>query len=571
MKNLTNRKIYLFYLIAIVMVCISFVFTNISYDGEYQLAMAYRMIKGDAFITQMWEPHQTSAFFSAIFMKAYMMITGTTTGIVLYTQIVGLFIRGCIAFWLYRVVKEVSGEVPAALAGVFYLLISPKDLLTPEFSNMQLWSGTLLFLALLKYLLSKKKLWLVLSAIAFCLGILSYPSFLIVYVAVILLLYKYSDCFKRDVLIFTCICVLIGGTFLGGLIKRIGTETFVKSLSAALALEPSHTVNMVQKIWIHLKDVFGKIGILVGIFGIGYAVEKVYIHCNKINNNEKRKSNNNIQVLISWYILLIYMAVNILRAQNRCGYAIVLLAIVGFAFSQRKLLQGSQRCMYEVALWIGGLSLLATMLLSDHPFLPSVTYMHVLTCISVVPIYHWFLKNTSNGAFGKACVLSMHVFLILIIFRGLYIHTPIYGRGQICTIFDDLAVIRSGPAAGILTDEDGAARQRDSLIEWGEYIEAGDTIWILGEPVDTLGYLYEDVEVGAPTVMSTPTYSEALLYYWELNPDKYPNVIILASSFGNLTGELSSNSWLMEWLEQEYCADTIIDGNYWRYYFRNDT
>ena len=68
--------------------------------------------------------------------------------------------------------------------------------------------------------------------------------------------------------------------------------------------------------------------------------------------------------------------------------------------------------------------------------------------------------------------------------------------------------------------------------------------------------------------MSTPTYSEELLYYWELNPDKYPDVVIVASSFGELAWEMRCNEWLMNWLEEEYCADEVIDGNYWRYYFK---
>ena len=69
--------------------------------------------------------------------------------------------------------------------------------------------------------------------------------------------------------------------------------------------------------------------------------------------------------------------------------------------------------------------------------------------------------------------------------------------------------------------------------------------------------------------MSTPTYNSELLYYWELNPDKYPDVVILSASFGELAWELSMNEWLMRWLEEEYRAETVIDGNYWRYYFRN--
>jgi len=131
-----------------------------------------------------------------------------------------------------------------------------------------------------------------------------------------------------------------------------------------------------------------------------------------------------------------------------------------------------------------------------------------------------------------------------------------------------LALIRTGPAIGIITDEIGAARQRDSYAEFQRYIKPGDTIWILGEPVDTMGYLYQDVEVGAPSVMSTPTYNEELLYYWELNPEKYPDVVIVSAGFGNLAYEMLACEWLMNWLEEEYQAETIIDGNWWRYYFK---
>ena len=90
----------------------------------------------------------------------------------------------------------------------------------------------------------------------------------------------------------------------------------------------------------------------------------------------------------------------------------------------------------------------------------------------------------------------------------------------------------------------------------------------MGHPVDTLGYLYQDVEVGAPTVMSTPTYTEDLLYYYELNPEKYPDVIVMEAAFGELSWELLRNDWLMHWIENEYQAEEVIDGTYWRYYIK---
>lgn len=569
MKSQTHKKIYMFYCFFLLITCLSFVFTNISYDAEYQMAMAYRMIKGDALITEMWEPHQTSAFLCAILMKLYMMVTGTTTGIVLYIQAAGLFIRVGISLLLYKVFKKLTGEKPAVVASVVYFLISPKDLLTPEFGNMQLWFATLMFLALIAYLENEQVSYLIIAAVCLCLGVFSYPSFIISYLAVFFILWKNARQKMRDIALFTGVCAVIGGSFAGYLLWNIGLERIIACVTSALALEPSHTVNVFQKVWGHGVSIVSICGLLAVIAGVGFLLE--YIRCLVSSKKTGKKEQASVDrvVIYSGYILFVFFFLNILSVENRNGYGIVLLAVCLFGFAKRYLLSDKEKRAYDCALWISIMSLVSTLILSDHPFLPAVPYMLIAVCASVMPLYHWFKELVKeNSGSAKMLVYGMHAFLLLLIFRALFIHIPMYGRGQICSVLDDLALIRSGPAIGIITDEEGAARQRDSMKEWKQYIQEGDTIWILGEPVDTLGYLYEDVEVGAPTVMSTPTYNEHLLYYWELNPEKYPDVIILASSFGELSWDLARNNWLMEWLEEEYQAETIIDGNYWRYYFK---
>ncbi len=129
-------------------------------------------------------------------------------------------------------------------------------------------------------------------------------------------------------------------------------------------------------------------------------------------------------------------------------------------------------------------------------------------------------------------------------------------------------MVRVGPAWGIITDEQGACIQRDSYPEWEEWIRPGDKVWIIGSVADTLGYLYKDMEIAGPSTMSTPSYSDAVLEYWRLNPDKYPDVVVAESYMGNLAYELQTNEWLQSWLEEEYQPEQIVDGIYWKYYFR---
>ena len=563
MKKLLSNKIYLFYFFILLIASLSLIFTNVSYDAEYQLAMAYRIVQGDTMINEMWEPHQTSAFLCAIIMKLFIMVTGSTTGIVLFTQIIGFIIRFIISYYLYKTLCKITTQTPALIAAVLYLIISPKDLLVPEFSNMQLWFGTLMFLCFVHYLQSKKLWLLILSAINLCLGVLSYPSFIISFIVMCGLLIHYSSHKKRDIILYTLTCAGIGLSYAFYLLCQASWQEIMNCLPKALSIEPSHTVDFSTKLLTHIFNSCKMLGILIIIAIIGWIIHLILTKTLKKLNLPKDN-----WIFISWCILMILLLLHIMKADSHGGPSYAFLVIMFIGFSKRNLLSEEQKTIYYCALWIGISNLVATLILSDHAVVQAIPYMVLSVCISVIPLYNWFKAEQNKKYWKIIFIICVHTFLLITVFRSIYVHVPISGRSQICSLFSDMGIIRSGPAMGIITNENGAAMQRDSMQEWSKYIDEGDTIWILGEPVDTLGYLYENVEVGAPSVMSTPTYTSELLYYWEINPEKFPNVIILSSGFGELSWDLLKNEWLMEWLENEYKADTIIDGHYWRYYFK---
>ena len=98
MNTRIKKSTFLIYLILFMAASAAILVTNVSYDAEYELAMGYRMMKGDIPIIQMWEPNQTSAFLCAILMKLYVSVTGTTTGIVLFMNGAGYLLRVCINY-----------------------------------------------------------------------------------------------------------------------------------------------------------------------------------------------------------------------------------------------------------------------------------------------------------------------------------------------------------------------------------------------------------------------------------------------------------------------------------------
>ena len=100
-------------------------FVGFDIDEAYAIAQSYRLVMGDNMFTEMWEPHQMSAFGLAIFILPYLLVTGgKTVGIVLYLRIVGTVIHLLLGWWFYKVAKKnfhttyaCSCEFPAQMAG----------------------------------------------------------------------------------------------------------------------------------------------------------------------------------------------------------------------------------------------------------------------------------------------------------------------------------------------------------------------------------------------------------------------------------------------------------------------
>ena len=45
-----------------ILAAIKCIFVGLQMDEEYAYTLSYRLIKGDRLLTQVWDPHQTSAF-----------------------------------------------------------------------------------------------------------------------------------------------------------------------------------------------------------------------------------------------------------------------------------------------------------------------------------------------------------------------------------------------------------------------------------------------------------------------------------------------------------------------------
>ena len=161
------------------------------------------------------------------------------------------------------------------------------------------------------------------------------------------------------------------------------------------------------------------------------------------------------------------------------------------------------------------------------------------------------------------CVPLLMLFLLVTICRRGLVTKTISLNGRNLTMLQ--GIIKSGPTMGLITDYMGAYIGNSTLEEWPQHVQTGDHLLMVGgELMSTIGYLYGDTYVSVPSTICTPTFDDKILEYWEKNPDKFPDVIAVGCWYGNLLVE--EDSWIMQWIENEYQPSTCEDGKYWRYY-----
>ncbi len=82
----------------------------------------------------------------------------------------------------------------------------------------------------------------------------------------------------------------------------------------------------------------------------------------------------------------------------------------------------------------------------------------------------------------------------------------------------------SGPAEGIYCVYNDGYDYNTAAELLSEYASEGDTILVAGS--HSLWYMLGDYKIGTYSTISTPTFDERLFEYYELYPDRRPDLVI---------------------------------------------
>lgn len=466
--------------------------------------------------------------------------------------------------FFYYTLKKNCTPITAFLAASFLAISNAKTYVILDFSNMQTYSVILLFCCLIRYLNNQRyKKWLILSALCQCLSVLSYPSCLLLYLIAIGILLVTSDTRLKDCLLFSAICGILGISYVAFFGFSLGWPKFLFYIREILAGDSSHAISMTSKI-VGYENVVGYITEIKRLF-------LLYSSCAILSC---------LIALLIWFVrgkqaiskkkLLQYWGAAFFTLLGLFDLLCILIVYDDFVWTEgyfpltllgiillRYCSKAEKRIFWMgTCLGIGCMS--AVLLLTNLSFATAMTYMLLGVAVTFVPIIRGL------QAIGWNPLIPLYAFLALVLFRNFYTFVPmsIYFK----TIFSVENIVKSGPAMGIISDYMGPYIMNSDIQEWPQHVQPGDRLLIVSESgvVSTLPYLYEDVEICAASTICTPTYDENLLRYWEQNPDKLPNVAVVDCWFGHLN--VDEDSWIMQWIYEEFGADSYEDGTYQRYY-----
>ena len=550
MKKKTFSVLALFFiLISGIAVIRSLVF-GMDIDEEYSVALAYRIASGDTLIKEMYEPHQLSAILPAVFVKLFMIVTGGCEYLCLYLRFLGIVFAFIVSLAWYISLSKVYNKQLVFLTSVIVFNTFPKGIVSLEFTNAELWMLLLTGISLFNYFRSSKNIHIIFAGISMVFEVLAYPScvFLFPFFLAVLLRKKKI----KAALIFAGECVLSAGAFLTYLLSKMTFNELLSGIGYVMSDE-EHSKGLITKL-------LGRIGELpeILIYCLAYALIGFmisFVIC-KVFSLQNQKSDNSLWALFPTITLAIAL-LDQLRLWLFCGEALVypqiiyLIAIVYGGFLYAKGMRTDSDILLLNFFYIPGIIALFCVLLLSNLTIKSAQ-VHLIP--SVLCMFLWLDSPEEERPESRkwpVYLLSILWCIVIIAGRIYMVRDGGFNNGNINFVKQKILY---GPGKYIYAPYMTGYRINEEQDFLTENIPVGSKVWYLG--THNLIYFADDYEVCTASTISTPVYNQTCLDYFDINPGKIPEYVILDMDFLKNQKENISDD-VFSWIEEHYeCIDS---------------
>ena len=555
MKNILKNKRFwkIICILAIIAYTLKNLFIGADTDEGYGIMAGYRLAMGDRLLLEMWEPHQTSAIFTAFFIKLFVMLTGGVDYLNLFLRIVFFLIQAVVSVFLYKTIRKTVPQIDetvAALMGLLYYMTTPKSIFIPEYSNLHNWFFALMVLCLLRYfgtkesegsLVEGKLGYLALAGIFMTCDVLAYPSMVLVFLCCIgFLLLRKSERKAREVLAYALPCVLGAGAMFGYLLTYMTPQLMMQMIGEILG-EGSHQTSVAEKLLDWGESLGETILILLAALLFSGLIRWI------VENKMKKQ----LPELLRQHGMLFFLTVFVIQigfwlfSSFHAIYPqlpLIALSLEGIYIYLRK--DRSETFFFRWILLVF-VNYFAVLLLSNWEPMLLNTYLIMGAEAGLVVLSCYWQKTSAYGKKGLQVLCLCLVLGNAVSYTYLILGSQEYHASVIRNV---RGINRKGLRAGILTDYMTAYRYNNNMEIWQEAVPDGSTVLYVG-PSQFYCMLGEHTQASPDTICSM-IYDERLLDYWELHPERYPDVVVFESSYGDIRQE--GDNFIWHWLMEEF-------------------
>lgn len=559
------KKLIMILSFFVILTTIKILFVGYDIDEQYAVSMSYRLLRGDFPLLDMWEPHQTSCFLCALLMIPYLSIFQTTTGIILYLRICGLLFHALTAFLLYKLLRENTNRKCCVCLCCIYFFSLPKLMFLPEFSNMQIWFLMLTIFCLLKYYTpnfsrtnTRPLTYLVFGGFFMALEVLTYPSTILAFLFLLIFMVFRRYTLLRELAAFILPCIASAIIFFIYLLSRMSLDELLMLLPMA-ASDGSHSASLTEKLFLNISSLET---ILISF--LVYAALAALLHMvrKKIGGTSCQKK---IRFTDDLLLVTLLMQVAIwLFGSHYPNYPLVeyffIPIIAVFSGIRRK---QTSTPVFTFFVMVPMTAFLGIVLFTNHPLLVSAPFMTPCLIGGLLLLLTPTVqeKNVGDSALHTEaprtnCIGAdiLLLWVIVLLFGRFYmIRTT---GGQHYTIYNQLSLIRQGPAMGIIADTETVRKYKNTFQLLEENLPEGAKVFYAGTSSGL--YLMKDMEFCTPSTISSPTFDEKIMKYFDLRPDKQPEYVICDADLP----DLYTNSWLAGYLQENCMAEPVFANDY---------
>lgn len=531
-------------------------------DEQYAVTLAYRMAEGDRMIREIWDPHQTSAILPALLVRLFHFFVPDNTYLLLYLRGAGILFQGGVAVLWYCTIKEEYGSRPALVTALVLFHTLPKWIVTPEFANQQLLFWILTILFLYRYEKAGKLRNCIFAGAALCFAVLAYPSCALLFVPYVIWLARRE---RRGALVFALTCGVGAGIFVGYIFSYLTISEFAQYMEQILA-DPSHNAGLGDKLAGYCREAVELSLYFLVYLAAGAALSFLYYRFRQRKSTESsERFGGPVNPRTVFFFSVCAAAADQVRlwafglvpaVYPQMHY--LLLYVLGGILYHRATEEERSRWkkLYRLA-WLPSLAGFGAVLLLTNLDLKA-SFVHLLPGMLATLLFWCDGAHSRDEEIGKAAAVKKKpAFPVGLLPAVLWLMILIGARGYLVRVDEgvpeNVFCVKQkalyGAAKNVYCVYMTGFQYNSDTLFLAECLEPGTKALYIGTRLELI-YLMNDMEVCAASVISTPVYDERYLKYYEMNPDKLPEAVIIDREYFQAMEE--KNIPISGWIREEY-------------------